>query len=215
MVSLIVHVSVALLLAARPWQVLAQPSTGTAARFLPSGSMVKASLLTAIFSFNSPSPVIARLDGPATFRDKQVLPADTKLLGTAGIVKIHDRVAVTFTKAVLPDGTEIEISGVALSPDGSGGIQGTVRKHRDSIVASAALRGGILGAAALVAQTPNPVTAQAGQSLAEEAVREVDLAGQSVDVSVTVPAFTRLLVYLANRLVIPRPGEQEPAYGLP
>ncbi len=170
--------------------------------------MLRVTLINAIFSYNLATPVIAELDGAAVFNDRTVLPDKTKLLGRALILKSHDRVNIDFSLAVLPDGREIPLAGIGLSPDGSAGIKGKVEQHKDSLVASAALKGAISGTAAIAAQAADPITVSASQSAAQETVRAIDLSNERIDTSIWIPAFTRCLVYLDRKLEI-APIEKE------
>lgn len=201
------------------WALTALPLVGYAqekgkdAPFLPTGTVVRATITNAIFSYNLTTPVVAQLDEGASFPEgRLVLPPKTKLIGTAMVVKSHDRVNIEFGLAVLPEGREVEISAIALWPDGSAGIKGTVKKHKDSMVASSALKGAILGGSAMVsAAAANPALAEATQTAARDAAQEIDLSREQVDTSITVPVFTRCLVFLNRRLEI---GERPKEDGL-
>ncbi|MBI2071190.1 MAG: hypothetical protein HYT79_11385 [Elusimicrobia bacterium] len=186
------------------------------APFLPTGSLLRVVVNHSIYSYNLDVPVIAELESDAQYcqpLENQecygvVLPRKTKILGRALILKSHNRVNVEFYGAVLPDGREIIISGLALSPDGSAGLIGKVRRHKDSMVASAALKGALTGAAAASAGE-NPVAAGAADSLALEAAKEVDLAREKVDTSIETPPFARALIYLLQRIEIPAEAPPE------
>lgn len=178
----------------------AQDGKPAQALFLPTGTQIRITITNAIFSYNLATPVAGELESGASFLGRMVLPEKTKLLGRALILKSHDRLNIEFDLAVMPDGREVPLSGIALSPDGSAGIKGKVEKHKDSAVASAALKGAILGAAAMTSAAVNPMAAEAGQAVAEEATKTIDLSNQQVDVSISVPAFTRCLVHLTKRL---------------
>lgn len=168
--------------------------------FLPTGTQLRSTITNAIFSYNLATPVIAELEEGALFLNRIVLPPKTRLLGRALVLKSHDRVNVEFDMAVLPDGREIAISGMALSPDGSGGLKGRVDRYKDSAVASAALKSVVLGATAMATSGVNPIAAQTGQAAADEAVKDIDLSHEQVDTSISIPAFTRCLIYLSRRV---------------
>ncbi|MFC1521878.1 TrbI/VirB10 family protein [Elusimicrobiota bacterium] len=201
------------------WSAFAQDTTQIeSARFLPTGTQIKATVTNAIFSYNLEVPVIAELESEAKYCDPTdpkicrpvVFPSKTKLIGRALILKSNNRVNVDFHLAVLPDGTEVAISAIALSPDGSAGIRGKVKKHKDSLVASAALKGAIAGAARVAGTAANPVTGEATNELADVAIEEIDFSREKVDTSIEVPAFTRCLVYLLSRIEIPEKNTKLP-----
>jgi hypothetical protein len=52
----------------------------------------------------------------------------------------------------------------------------------------------------LAGQTLNPVAGQAGQAMADETVREIDTSAANIDTSISVPGFTKCLVFLNKRL---------------
>lgn len=187
-------------------------SAAHAESFLPTGSLLHVTITNAIFSFNLATPVLAELDEAARFKENEVLPKGTRIIGKALVLKSHDRVNVDFTVAVLPDGREIRLSAIALSPDGSAGIRGKVEKYQDSAVASAALKGAIQGSATLMGQAANPIAGQIGQATADETVREIDLSSQNIDTSISVPGFNKCLVYLNHRLEI-APIRKETKHG--
>ena len=204
MVKRVLSLAVGCLVAAMPS--LAQEINKVS--FLPTGTMLRATITNAIFSYNLTTPVIAELDEGGAFKDRLVLPPHTKLLGRAMVLKSHDRVNVEFDRAVLPDGTELDIGGLALSPDGSAGIKGKVEKYKDSAVASAALKGAVTGLTTMTSAAINPVAAQTGQAVAEETVRQVDTTQQEVDTSISIPGFTRCFVYLERRLELKSKEEE-------
>ena len=93
--------------------------------FLNTGSEIKATIRNAIFSYNLQTPIIAVVDVDAacTKNGYTILPKGTRLMGTADILKSDDRVNIHFSVAVLPNGREFAVSGIALSPDGSAGVK--------------------------------------------------------------------------------------------
>ena len=185
--------------------------------FLPTGQEIKATIQNAIFSFNLQTPVIATVDDPVTSpKDGTIiLPRKTRLIGTADILKSDDRVNVRFSIAVLPNGREFELVGIALSPDGSAGIKGTVKEYKDARFMSSALSGAMSGMGqAVVAMLPGqPIVAGAlGGALVQGAQEAETISNQKVDVSISVPPFQKTFVFLSRRLVlddIPK-GDRDP-----
>ncbi|MFH1414911.1 MAG: TrbI/VirB10 family protein [Elusimicrobiota bacterium] len=171
----------------------AEPPAGTG-KFLHTGFNFDCVLITAIFSFNTISPVIAKTEYDISFNGKTVLPRNTKIIGTAQVVKTIDRVNVRFETIVFPDGSEISFSGVALWPDGSGGIRGKVRKHKAKLPAKILLRTASAGVgyatrSALAEDITESITKDAEQEMAEK-----------VDYSISIDKGTPILVFIDKRL---------------
>lgn len=107
--------------------------------FLHTGFIFNAVLKTAIFSFNSISPVVAETEYDIRFLDKVMIPRGTKFIGHCNVEKTINRVNVTFTTMVFPNGQEIQFNGVALHTDGSGGIPGKIVKANKNVLPSKVL----------------------------------------------------------------------------
>jgi len=160
--------------------------------FLPTGHEIKATIQNAIFSFNLQTPVIATVDEPiASPKDGLIiLPKKTRLIGTADILKSDDRVNVRFYIAVLPNGREFGINGIALSPNGSAGIKGIVKEYKDARFMSSALSGAMSGIGQAVVTTlpGQPIVAGAiGGALSQGSQEAQSFSSQKVDVSISVP----------------------------
>ncbi len=93
---------------------------------IPLGSMVKCLLIHNIVINNFEAPVIAQVWEDFYFEGKLLLPFGTRIYGTASAGRQRDRVTVKFHDIVFRDGKTIQINGIALSKDGSGGLTGTV-----------------------------------------------------------------------------------------
>ena len=130
--------------------------------FFPTGFTFSALLPDAIYSYNTLAPVLAVVEDDVKFRDRIVLPKNTHVVGTAGTVHTLDRVNITWTLAVTPEGCEFPFFGLALSADdGSAGVKGKLEKHEDSIAATIALKSvltGVQAAAAVAAPIEGAVT---------------------------------------------------------
>lgn len=127
------------LLAVEPWTGLTNPPQQKGKYFLHTGFMFDAVLQTAIFSYNLESPVIAETEFDITYLDKVMIPKGTKLIGYASVLKSADRVNVFFHTMVFPNGQEIKFAGLALHTDGSAGVPGKVKKHKETIPAKVLL----------------------------------------------------------------------------
>ncbi|MCX7716441.1 MAG: TrbI/VirB10 family protein, partial [Endomicrobia bacterium] len=123
------------LLAVELWTGLTNPPQQKGKYFLHTGFMFDAVLQTAIFSYNLESPVIAETEFDIIYLDKVMIPKGTKLIGYTSVLKSADRVNVFFHTMVFPNGQEIKFAGLALHTDGSAGIPGKVKKHKEAIPA--------------------------------------------------------------------------------
>lgn len=184
-------------------------------RFLTTGTQIKATILTATHLINVSVPLVAELEGDARYCNPLnppdctdvVLPRKTRFIGEVLTTKSYDRMNAVLGLAVLPDGREFRISALLLSADGSLGIRGRIKRVKDARVATASLKGALRGAATAAGAAANPVAASAGEAVADEAVKEIDLAQERVDTLLEVPPFTRCLLYLTERLDLAEVGE--------
>jgi len=103
---------------------------------LPAGTEIVAHTTNAISS-GLESPVVAVVERAVQLGDNVIIPEGSHVIGhTAGAVK--DRVNVRFTSVVLPNDSEMAISGLALMKDGSAGLVGKVKGKRSPVLAGAA-----------------------------------------------------------------------------
>jgi type IV secretory pathway VirB10-like protein len=114
--------------------------------------------------------------------DEMVLPKRTRFIGTVAVIHTLDRINIDFHTCVFPDGQEIRLNALALSPDGSAGVKGKVEKHTDVFAARVAMKtivSGVQAGAALA----NPsvgnamalgLTQEAAQTLETPNVKELD-----------------------------------------
>ena len=183
---------------------------------LPIGTRISCTIQNAIFSFNLITPVIAIVDEPVLCpsNGKIVMPRKTKLIGTASILKSDDRVNITFNYAVLPNGRQFEIGGIALSPDGSAGIKGAVKEYKDTRLMASAMSGALVGVgqAMSITMTGQPIMSGAiGGALQQGAQQAQEISNQKVDVSISVGPFQKTSVFLSSRLVLDGLIKQEQA----
>ncbi len=183
------------------WQGVSQKTPSKANYFLPTGFSFPARLDNAVYSYNVETPAVAVLERNISFLGRVVIPAGTRVIGAVAVQKSHDRVLVNFHTLVFPEGDEIKLSAMALSLDGSAGMKGKVENHKDSAVANTVLRSVVSGTqAALDITGVSPIAVQAAQGVAQEAIKELDMAKQQVTTSITVDADTGLRVYMNQRL---------------
>jgi len=161
--------------------------------FLHTGFTFDAVLRTAIFSFNTISPVIAQTEYDITFLGKIMVPKGTKLIGSCNIEKSVDRVNVVFNSMVFPDGQEIGFSGLALHTDGSGGIPGKVTKQKAKMPAKILLTAAATGASVASASS---VPAEMIKGIADETKEEI---ASKQDYSISVKKDTAIQIYIVRR----------------
>lgn len=142
--------------------------------FFPTGFTFSALLPDAIYSYNTLAPVVAIVEDDVKFRDRIVLPRNTRLIGAAGTVHTLDRVNIDLTLAVTPEGCEFPFYGLALSADdGSAGVKGKLEKHEDSVAATIALRS-VLSGVQLAAAAAAPIEGAVTSGFSNEANQMLD-----------------------------------------
>lgn len=121
------------------------------------GAIIPASLVTELNS-ESPGPVIAQVTqsiyDSATGRNL-LIPQGARLIGDyrSSTRYGQSRVAITWQRLILPDGSERAFNEGALSPDGSAGINGEVDNHFGDIF-GAALLGTVINIGAATTEDP-------------------------------------------------------------
>lgn len=92
---------------------------------LPTGSNFIGKLISTIDTRDAKQFIKVLLPYGGSFDGKKVLDKDTMILGTAQYMGNGEKVYLSFTKAILPNGQEMEINAQALDPsDYSSGIRG-------------------------------------------------------------------------------------------
>lgn len=162
--------------------------------FLHTGFTFDAVLKTAIFSFNTITPVIAQTEYDITFLGKVMLPKNTKIIGTCNVEKSVDRVNIVFNTIVFPDGQEIGFTGIALHTDGSGGVPGKVTKQKAKLPAKILLSAAATGAGVA---TGNSVAADMIKGISDEAQQEV---AEKQDYSISVKKDIGIQIYVVRRV---------------
>ena len=161
--------------------------------FLHTGFTFDAVLRTAIFSFNTITPVVAQTEYDITFLGKVMIPRNTKIIGSCSVEKSVDRVNIVFDTIVFPDGEEINFRGLALDVDGSGGIPGKVTKQKAKLPAKILLTAAATGASAA---TNSDVPAEMIKGISDEAQQEI---ASKQDYSISVKKNTGIQVYVVRR----------------
>lgn len=120
----------------------APPSTDTN-RALHPGAVIPASLVTALNS-EAPGPVIAQVTqsiyDSATGRTL-LIPQGARLIGDYRSSSRYgqSRVAILWSRLIMPNGDEIRLDEVAVDPSGAAGVQGNVDNHWGDVFGAAAL----------------------------------------------------------------------------
>ena len=183
------------------WAGVTQKTPSKTNYFLPTGFTFPVRLETEVFSFNVETPAIAVVEKDIVYLKRVVIPADTRVIGTVGIIKSHDRVLITFHTLVFKTGDEVKFSGMALSLDGSAGVKGKVSTMKDASVANTVLSSFLSGAqTALTVSGISPVAASATSGITQEANKSLDSQRQTVTESIEIAAETGLRVYIPQRL---------------
>lgn len=118
------------------------PATDTN-RALHPGAVIPASLVTALNS-ETPGPVIAQVTqsiyDSATGRTL-LIPQGARLIGDYRSSSRYgqSRVAILWSRLIMPNGDEIRLDEVAADPSGAAGVQGDVDNHWGDVFSAAAL----------------------------------------------------------------------------
>jgi len=112
-------------------------------RALHPGAVIPASLVTALNS-EAPGPVIAQVTqsiyDSATGRTL-LIPQGARLIGDYRSSSRYgqSRVAILWSRLIMPNGDEIRLDEVAVDPSGAAGVQGNVDNHWGDVFGAAAL----------------------------------------------------------------------------
>lgn len=120
-----------------------RPSKEVTDRTLFPGAIIPASLVTELNS-EAPGPVIAQVTqaiyDSATGRIP-LIPQGARLIGDykSSTRYGQNRIAITWLRLIMPDGTERALDEPAVSPNGSAGVDGEVDNHWGDVFGAAAL----------------------------------------------------------------------------
>ena len=145
------------------------------------GTIISASLITAINS-DSPGPVLAqvteRVFDSATGQ-RLIIPQGARLIGNYKSSRQYGerRIAIIWSRLIMPDGSQIVLNEIAVAPSGAAGIAGRVDDHWDEAFGAAILGTLInIGAAATESRdrvdlTYNGIGVLSGNDPVEDAAR--------------------------------------------
>ncbi len=91
---------------------------------LPMGSTIPVRLVNQVISSDSGAPVIAEVTEEILWKNSVVIPAGTRVLGSASFDDTAKRLQMRFQTLVFPEGEQRAVSALALMPDGSSGLPG-------------------------------------------------------------------------------------------
>lgn len=163
---------------------------------IPPGTTVYADLVNAVFSYNVLAPAKAELlQDVYDSAKKIILPEGSVFLGKVSTTHSQNRVNITFSQIVLPNGNTYQTRAIALSNDGSAGITGQVNSPAalDAIegVGEAALG---LGSLFFGGNNSNPYSMNdqlrhaVGSSLTNQAANSLANAQANNKITITVKA---------------------------
>ncbi len=132
---------------------------------VPLGTVLDAYIKYKIFSYNTAVPVIAILVENFYDRGETVLRKGDKFFGTVTVKHSLNRLNIKFKKIIETDGKSINISAIAMMPDGSGGIVGDVHNRYAANILESIAQGVVSAASIFVGggsgfNSSNPYTFQ-------------------------------------------------------
>jgi len=184
---------------ALPWKGMANPLPKKGNYTFPSGFTFDAILEGAIFSYNLLTPAVALLDEDAVYLNEVIIPKGSRFIGVVQVAHSLDRINIDFSVCVFPNGQEIKIGAMALSPDGSAGVKGKVEKHKDVYAAAIAMRTIATGVQAGVAMAAPSVTNAMANSLTQETAQNLETPNLQQLESISVEERTPIRVFIRQR----------------
>jgi len=198
-------------------QALDEPTAGdTSGRALYPGAVIPASLVTEVNS-ESPGPVIAQVTQAiydSGTGQTLLIPQGARLIGDyrSSTRYGQSRVAITWSRLIMPDGREITLAEAALDPSGAAGVSGQVDDHWGDIFGAAAL-GTLINVG--VATTEDPIAyggigvisrdlvdaavADGVQRSASNVTNRLVDRGLAIPPTIRVPAGAKLTVIVTRR----------------
>ena len=168
------------------------------------GSFLEAVLLTQL-SGDFPGPVLAMVSVPfySTDRQRILIPRGTRVVGTAQAVQDRDqsRLAVTFHRLLLPDGSWIDLEFTGLNQAGEGALRDEVDRHYFSTFAAAGAVG-VLSGLTLAGGSSYGLRAGVGQGLGQSATSTLDRFLNRLP-TLTIRAGHRLRIWFTSDVLVP------------
>ncbi len=174
------------------------------------GSFLEGVLLTQL-SGDFPGPVLAMVSVPFYSADRQrvLIPRGTRVVGTAEAVQDRDqsRLAVSFHRLLLPDGSWIDLEFTGLNQGGEGALRDQVDRHYFSTFAAAGAVGVVSGLA-LAGGSPFGLRAGVGQGLGQSATSILDRFLNRLP-TITIRAGHRLRIWFTSDVLVPGAGARQ------
>ena len=171
---------------------------------IPEGSFLEAVLLTQL-SGEFPGPVLAMVSVPLYSADRQrvLIPRGTRVVGTASAVQTRDqsRLAVAFHRALLPDGSWVDLEFAGLNQAGESALRDQVNRRYLSTFAAAGAVGALSGLT-LAGASPYGLRAGVGQGLGGSAASMLDRYLNRMP-EITIRTGHRLRVWFTADVLVP------------
>ena len=171
------------------------------------GSFLEAVLLTQL-SGEFPGPVLAMVSVPLYSADRQrvLVPRGARVVGTAQAVQNRDqsRLAVSFHRLLLPDGSWVDLEFTGLNQAGESALRDRVNRHYLSTFAAAGAVGALSGLT-LAGASPYGLRAGVGQGIGGSATSTLDRYLNRMP-EITIRAGHRLRVWFTSDVLVPAPA---------
>ena len=168
------------------------------------GSFLEAVLVTQL-SGEFPGPVLAMVSSPLYSADRQrvLIPRGARIVGTANAVQDRDqsRLAVSFHRLLLPNGSWVDLEFAGLSQAGESALRDQVNRRYLSTFAAAGAVGALSGLT-LAGASPYGLRAGVGQGLGGSATSMLDRYLNRMP-EITIRAGHRLRIWLTSDVLIP------------
>ena len=173
---------------------------------IPEGSFLEAVLLTQL-SGEFPGPVLAMVSVPLYSDDRQrvLIPRGARVVGTASAVQNRDqsRLAVSFHRLLLPDGSWVDLEFAGLNQAGESALRDQVNRRYLSTFAAAGAVGALSGLT-LAGASPYGLRAGVGQGLGGSATSMLDRYLNRMP-EITIRAGHRLRIWFTADVLVPTP----------
>ncbi|MDE2878515.1 TrbI/VirB10 family protein [Candidatus Palauibacter soopunensis] len=170
------------------------------------GTFLEAVLVTQL-SGEFPGPVLAMVSAPLYSADRQrvLVPRGARVVGTARAVQNRDqtRLAVSFHRLLLPDGSWIDLEFAGLNQTGESALRDQVNRRYLSTFAAAGAVGALSGLT-LAGASPYGLQAGVGQGLGGSATSMLDRYLNRLP-EITIRAGHRLRIWFTSDVLVPTP----------
>lgn len=96
---------------------------------LPAGTRISVKLLQKVIVSNQAMPVIGLVTKEVVHEDSVAIPQGAKVFGEASYNDSSERAQISWKTVQYPDGRERQLSGLGISSDGQGGVEGNVHSE--------------------------------------------------------------------------------------